>query len=99
MAAAARGGLDWAIQGVLDAGDYENIVEWRSSAVGAMFNIRLEGDVAVFGKNDCRRYSIERIGPEQERVFPAIACKTLGAERWLTPGLDPGSVSPLALKR
>jgi peptidoglycan hydrolase-like protein with peptidoglycan-binding domain len=95
---AARGGLDWAIQGALDAGDYENTVEWRSSAVGAMFNIRLEGDVPSSGKVDCRRYSIKRTGPEQVRIFPAIACKTPGAERWLIPGLDPDSVSPLALK-
>ena len=96
---AARGGLDWAIQGALDTGDYENTVEWRSSAIGAMFNIRLEGDVHASGKVDCRRYSIKRTGPEQVRLFPAIACKTPGAERWLIPGLDPGSVSPLALKR
>lgn len=96
---AARGGLDWAIQGVLDAGDYKNTVEWRSSAVGAMFNIRLEGAVAAYGKTDCRRYRIERTGPEQVRLFPAIACKKPGAERWLTPGLDPGSASPTVLKR
>jgi peptidoglycan hydrolase-like protein with peptidoglycan-binding domain len=96
---AARGGLDWAIQGTLDAGDYENTVEWRSSAVGAMFNIRLTGDVVVSGTANCRRYSIERVGPEQERLFPAIACKKPGGERWLTPGLDSGAISPRALKR
>lgn len=96
---AARGGLDWAIQGALDAGDYKNTVEWRSSAVGALFNIRLGGNVAAHGKTECRRYSIERAGPEQVRLFPAIACKTPGTDRWLTPGLDPGSVSPIVLRR
>jgi peptidoglycan hydrolase-like protein with peptidoglycan-binding domain len=96
---AARGGLDWAIQGALDTGDYEKAVEWRSSAVGAMFNIRLTGDVAVYDKATCRRYSIERAGAEQVRLFPAIACKTPAGERWLTPGLDSGAVSPGALHR
>ncbi len=95
---AARGGLDWAIQGALDAGDYENIVEWRSSAVGAMFSIRLTGNVTVSGQADCRRYNIQRAGPDQIKLFPAIACKTSAGERWLTPGLDSGSVSPRALK-
>jgi len=95
---AARGGLNWAIQGALDAADYDNIVEWRSSAVGAMFGIRLTGNVDVTGKADCRRYNIERTGPDQMRMFPAIACKTPGAGRWLTPGLDPGSLSPRSLK-
>ena len=95
---AARGGLDWAIQGTLDAGDYEQTVEWRSSAVGAMFSIRLTGIVTVSGRADCRRYSIKREGPDQMKLFPAIACKTLAGERWLTPGLDSGSVSPRELR-
>jgi len=95
---AARGGLDWAIQGTLDAGDYENIVEWRSSAVGAMFTIQLTGNVKVSGKADCRRYNLERAGPDQVRLFPSIACKTPGEVRWLTPGLVTGSISPRALK-
>jgi len=95
---AARGGLDWAIQGTLDAGDYKKIVEWRSSAVGAMFAIRLTGDVNVSGKADCRRYNLERAGPDQVRLFPSIACKKPGEIRWLTPGLNTGSVSPRALK-
>lgn len=96
---AARGGLDWAIQGALDSGDYKNIVEWRSSAVGAMFSIRLMGNVAGSDKADCQRYSIKRTSPDQIRLFPAIACKTPTGERWLTPGVDSGSISPRALKR
>lgn len=97
---AASGGLDWSIQGTLEAGNYENTVEWRSSAVGATFNIRLgKGDVAAPGKAYCRRYSLERTGLEQARLFPAIACKIPGEERWLTPGVDPGSVLPIATSR
>lgn len=97
---AASGGLDWSIQEALDAGDFDNTIEWRSSAVGATFNIRLgKGDVAAPGKAFCRRYSLERTGLEQARLFPAIACKMPGGERWLTPGLDPGSVIPVARGR
>lgn len=96
---AARGGLDWAIQSALDAGDTKNTVEWRSSAVGATFNIRLMGDVPVSGTVDCLRYHMERTGPDLVRHFPAIACKRPGQERWLIPGLDANAISPRLLER
>ena len=94
---AARGGLGWAVQGVLESGNTDTTVEWSSSAVGAMFNIRLKGGATVSGRIDCRRYDIERVGADQVRRFPAIACKRPWQERWLIPGLDPGSLSPRLL--
>lgn len=95
---AARGGLDWAVQSALDSNSAQKTVEWRSSAVGATFNIRVKDNVAVSGKAKCRRYGVERVSPDQIRIFPAIACKRPEQERWLTPGLDPGAVSPRSLK-
>ena len=95
---AARGGLDWAVQSALDSGRAKKTVEWRSSAVGATFNIRVKENVKVSGKAECRRYGIERVSPDQTRLFPAIACKGPNQERWLTPGIDPGAVSPQSLK-
>lgn len=96
---AARGGLDWAIQGALDSGDAENPVEWRSSAVGAMFDIRVGGHVPAAGNANCMRYELDRVGDDQTRLFPAIACRKPGQDRWLIPGLDIDAVSPRVLKR
>jgi len=95
---AARGGLDWAIQNALDSGQQESAVEWRSSAVGAMFNIRVKEKIDVSGDVECRRYGIERTGLDQVRLYPAIACRGPGQDRWLTPGLDLDAVSPSSLK-
>lgn len=95
--ATARGGLDWAIQGALDSGITDKTIEWRSSAVGAMFNIGLKGNAPVSAGVDCRRYGIERVDADQVRHFPAIACKKAWQKRWLTPGLDPDSISPRLL--
>lgn len=95
--ATARGGLDWAVQGALEAGNADKTVEWRSSAVGAMFNIGIKGNAPATAKADCRRYGIERVGADQVRHFPAIGCKKPWQKRWLTPGLDPGAVSPRQL--
>lgn len=95
---AARGGLDWAIQGALDEGRLEKIVEWRSSAVGAIFEIRVSGKIGTTVNAICRRYEIRRVGSELPRLFPAIACRKAGQERWLIPGIDPGAVQPGALQ-
>lgn len=91
---AARGGLDWAIQSALDSGNLETPVKWRSSAVGAMFEIHVGGTVPVSGNAECMRYELDRIGEEQTRRFPAIACKEPGQQRWLIPGLEPGAGIP-----
>lgn len=96
---AARGGLDWAIQGALESGKLGEAIEWRSSAVGAAFHIRLVGEAPVTGNAVCRRYVIERTSPDQVRHFPAIACKRAGQERWLIPGLEPDTIPPSSLKR
>jgi hypothetical protein len=93
---AARGGLDWAIQGALNDEGAGKTVEWRSSAVGAEFEIRVsEGEFDVRG-TACRRYEIRRISPDQPRRFPAIACRSADDERWLTPGIDPDAIPPTA---
>lgn len=94
--AAARGGLDWAIQEALQSGGSE-IVEWRSSAIGATFEIRVFGGADLAPEATCRRYVIARVVSEQRREFPGIACREEGQERWLTPGIDATAIPPASI--
>lgn len=95
---AARGGLDWAIQGALDVGDINEAIKWHSSAVGAAFQIRVDGMVPGPKGILCRRYIVERTSTEQARQFPAVACKRPDHERWLIPGLEPDAIPPQGLR-
>jgi peptidoglycan hydrolase-like protein with peptidoglycan-binding domain len=91
---AARGGLDWAIQSALDSKQIGKTVEWRSSAVGAAFLIRVIGKVPAPKGTVCRRYLIERSASDQVRHFPAVACKRAHQDRWMIPGIDPDTIGP-----
>ena len=96
---AASGGLDWAVQEALETGDIGKSVTWRSSAIAAEFHITVKGPAPAIGGAACLRYEIRRETTDRVRLFPAIACKATGQERWSTPGLEPGSVPPESLKQ
>lgn len=96
---AARGGLDWAIQSALDSGQTGKAVEWRSSAIGAAFLIRVTGKAPASKGVVCLRYIIERSASDQIRQFPAVACKQPNQDRWMIPGLDPETIRPDQLKK
>jgi hypothetical protein len=96
---AARGGFDWAIQSALESGQIGKAVEWRSSAVGAAFLIRVAGTVPAPKGTVCRRYLIERNSPDQIRRFPAVACRRADQDRWMIPGLDPDTIPAVQLAK
>ena len=91
--AAARAGLDWAIQDALNEQPVGSGAEWSSTSLRAEFQIMPTGSREVGGgSQDCRTFVLVRQFGEDRRSYPAIACKDGETGTWLVPVLDKGAV-------
>ncbi|MCI0431608.1 MAG: hypothetical protein L0210_13845, partial [Rhodospirillales bacterium] len=84
--AAARAGLDWALQHALENESSGRSVEWESSALPGHIEIEALAEVDYSDVDGCRRFAATRYDAEgMKRVYPGIACR--GADGvWTVPG-------------
>jgi hypothetical protein len=74
--AAARAGLDWALQHALEA-DASKPVQWESSALPGHIEIEALAEVEHSGAERCRRFAATRFDAEgMKRIYPGIACRS-----------------------
>ena len=90
--AAARAGLDWAIQDALNEQPVGSSAEWGSTSLRANFRIMPTGSRDAVGGQDCRTFVLVRQFGEDRRSYPAISCKDGETGTWLVPVLDKGAV-------
>lgn len=90
--AAARAGLDWAIQDALNEQPVGSGAEWSSTSVQAKFEIMPTGSRAADDGQTCRTFVLVRRFRGSHRSYPAIACKDDETGTWLVPVLDKGAV-------
>lgn len=86
--AAARAGLDEAVQATLGSGKIGEEAAWGSTAIGAKFGIKPTSETLRDDGIRCRTYTLIRSDADRSRVFPAIACRADDAGPWLVPVLD-----------
>lgn len=84
--AAARAGLDWALQHALENEASGRSVEWESSALPGHIEIETLAKVDYSGADQCRRFAATRFDAEgMKRIYPGIACR--GSDGvWTVPG-------------
>ncbi len=75
--AAARAGLDWALQHTLENESSGQQVDWESSALPGHIEIQALAEIDDVGSETCRRFAATRFDAEgMKRVYPGIACRT-----------------------
>jgi peptidoglycan hydrolase-like protein with peptidoglycan-binding domain len=89
--AAARAGLDWAIQDVLNGQLVGSRTDWSSTSVRADFSIMPTGFRKANDGRMCRTFVLIRKSRDVERSYPAIACRNQETGIWLVPVLDEGA--------
>lgn len=84
--AAARAGLDWAMQHALENEASGRAVEWESSALPGHIEIEALADIDYAGSENCRRFAATRFDAEgMKRVYPGVACRSADGT-WEVPG-------------
>jgi surface antigen len=84
--AAARAGLDWALQHALENESSGDPVEWESSALPGHIEIEALAEIDYAGSDHCRRFAATRFDAEgMKRVYPGVACRTADGT-WTIPG-------------
>jgi hypothetical protein len=84
--AAARAGLDWALQHTLENESSGRAVEWESSALPGHIEIEALAEIDYAGAETCRRFAATRFDAEgMKRVYPGVACKSSDGT-WVVPG-------------
>ncbi len=90
--AAARAGLDWAIQDALNEQRIGSRAVWSSTSIQAKFSIMPTGSRTTDDGKGCRTFVVIRQSREDDRSYPAIACQNRETGVWLVPVLDDGAV-------
>jgi hypothetical protein len=84
--AAARAGLDWALQHALENESSGQAVEWESSALPGHIEIEALAEIDYAGAETCRRFAATRFDADgMKRVYPGVACRTADGA-WAVPG-------------
>jgi peptidoglycan hydrolase-like protein with peptidoglycan-binding domain len=84
--AAARAGLDWALQHALENESSGQAVEWESSALPGHIEIEALSEIDYAGAETCRRFAATRFDSEgMKRVYPGVACRSAEGT-WAVPG-------------
>ncbi len=90
--AAARAGLDWAIQDALNGRPTGSRADWSSTSIRANFVIMPTGSRETEDGNGCRTFVLIRQSRDDDRSYPAVACQDAETGAWLVPVLDPGAL-------
>lgn len=90
--AAARAGLDWAIQDALNERHIGSSTDWSSTSVQAKFSIMPTGSRMTDDGRGCRTFVLIRQSRRDDRSYPAIACRDKETGVWLVPVLDEGAL-------
>jgi peptidoglycan hydrolase-like protein with peptidoglycan-binding domain/surface antigen len=84
--AAARAGLDWAMQHALENGSSGQAVEWESSALPGHIEIEALAELDYSGAATCRRFAATRFNADgMKRIYPGVACRSADGI-WAVPG-------------
>ncbi len=97
--AAARAGLDWAIQDALNEQPTGARSGWSSTSVEANFVIMPTGIRETVNGKGCRTFVVIRQSRHDDRSYPAVACQDNDTGAWLVPVLDPGALPASELTR
>ena len=90
--AAVRAGLDWAIEDALNERPVGSSADWSSTSVPAKFSIMPTGSRKTEFGGGCRTYVLIRRSQEDNRSYPAIACRDKETGDWRVPILDEGGL-------
>ena len=84
--AAARAGLDWAMQHALESKSSGQAVEWESSALPGHIEIEALAELDYSGAETCRRFAATRFNADgMKRIYPGVACRSSDGT-WAVPG-------------
>lgn len=87
--AAARAGLDWALQHALENESSGRTVQWESSALPGHIEIQALSEVEYAGFNTCRRFAATRFDAEgMKRIYPGLACRAVDGSWALAAEFD-----------
>lgn len=95
--AAARAGLDWAVQEALNERPIGAGTDWGSTSVSAKFYIMPTGTRTTTAGETCRTFVLIQKFRGSDRSYPAIACKNGETGIWRIPVLDKDAVPARAV--